>query len=204
VAGILVLGCIAIATLISAFIIRIIARVGGAFEIFHAFWTKGSEAINRLTATTLNASPPVHRHGSSGFTTSRSRPPHDRSAVPPEAETMNQTVPSRFTPTEQGFFEPALLRASSNSLNVLASNIRTKMAVVRLLRRKWAEKDKKGLKWAIEGSWWFRTIWPGMAAFCSIPTANPGAEKACREWGDWRRERSCRQTLSVRRETGRW
>jgi uncharacterized membrane protein HdeD (DUF308 family) len=41
IAGILVLGDIAIATLISAFVIGFIAVVVGAFEIIHAFWTKG-------------------------------------------------------------------------------------------------------------------------------------------------------------------
>jgi uncharacterized membrane protein HdeD (DUF308 family) len=41
IAGILVLGDVAIATLISAFVIGIIAIIGGAFEIIHAFWTKG-------------------------------------------------------------------------------------------------------------------------------------------------------------------
>ena len=40
-AGILVLGDIAVATLISAVIIGVIAIVGGAFGIIHAFWTKG-------------------------------------------------------------------------------------------------------------------------------------------------------------------
>jgi uncharacterized membrane protein HdeD (DUF308 family) len=40
-AGILVLADVTVATWISAFIIGIIAIVGGAFEILHAFWTKG-------------------------------------------------------------------------------------------------------------------------------------------------------------------
>jgi uncharacterized membrane protein HdeD (DUF308 family) len=40
-AGILVLGDVAIATLISAMFIAIVAIVAGAFEIAHAFWTKG-------------------------------------------------------------------------------------------------------------------------------------------------------------------
>jgi hypothetical protein len=33
------------------------------------------------------------------------------------------------------------------SLNLRASNIRTKMDVVRLRRRKWAERDGNGGKW---------------------------------------------------------
>lgn len=40
-AGIFVLGDIAIATLISAVFIGIVAIIAGAFEIIHAFWTKG-------------------------------------------------------------------------------------------------------------------------------------------------------------------
>jgi uncharacterized membrane protein HdeD (DUF308 family) len=41
VAGIVVLGDIAIATLISTLFIGAVALVVGAFEIIHAFWTKG-------------------------------------------------------------------------------------------------------------------------------------------------------------------
>lgn len=40
-AGILVLGDVMIATLLSAIFIGAMAIVAGAFEIFHAFWTKG-------------------------------------------------------------------------------------------------------------------------------------------------------------------
>lgn len=39
--GFLVLGDIAVATLISAVFIGIVAILGGIFEIVHAFWTKG-------------------------------------------------------------------------------------------------------------------------------------------------------------------
>ena len=41
VAGLLVLGDIAVATLISTIFIGLMAIVAGAFEIIHAFWTKG-------------------------------------------------------------------------------------------------------------------------------------------------------------------
>jgi len=41
VVGIVVLGDVAVATLISAMVIGILAIIGGAFEIIHAFWTKG-------------------------------------------------------------------------------------------------------------------------------------------------------------------
>jgi uncharacterized membrane protein HdeD (DUF308 family) len=40
-AGVFVLGDVAMATLISAIFIGAMAIVGGAFEIVHAFWTKG-------------------------------------------------------------------------------------------------------------------------------------------------------------------
>jgi len=41
VVGIVVLGDVAVTTLISAMVIGIMAIVGGLFEIIHAFWTKG-------------------------------------------------------------------------------------------------------------------------------------------------------------------
>ena len=40
-AGILVLGDVVVATLISAMFIGVVAIIAGAFEIVHAFWTKG-------------------------------------------------------------------------------------------------------------------------------------------------------------------
>jgi uncharacterized membrane protein HdeD (DUF308 family) len=40
-AGVVVLGDITFATRISAFVIGLLAIVGGAFEIVHVFWTKG-------------------------------------------------------------------------------------------------------------------------------------------------------------------
>jgi uncharacterized membrane protein HdeD (DUF308 family) len=40
-AGILVLGDVALATLISTVVIAVLAIVAGTFEIAHAFWTKG-------------------------------------------------------------------------------------------------------------------------------------------------------------------
>ncbi|MBL8581055.1 MAG: HdeD family acid-resistance protein [Rhizobiaceae bacterium] len=39
--GVIVLGDVVFATIISAFVIGVCAIVGGAFEIVHAFWTKG-------------------------------------------------------------------------------------------------------------------------------------------------------------------
>lgn len=40
-AGILILGDVVLATVISAILIGVVALVAGAFEIIHAFWTKG-------------------------------------------------------------------------------------------------------------------------------------------------------------------
>jgi uncharacterized membrane protein HdeD (DUF308 family) len=41
VAGVIVLGDVVVATIISAFVIGLVAIIGGLFEIIHAFWTKG-------------------------------------------------------------------------------------------------------------------------------------------------------------------
>jgi hypothetical protein len=127
------------------------------------------------------------REGRLGSTTSRSKPPHDRPAVRPEADTMNQTVRSRCTPPEWDSFKPNPLRASSNSLNYRASNIRTKMAVVRLFRRKGAERDEKRPEVGISRGPGGSDNLPGMAAFCGIPTAVPngriGGAKATRTVG---------------------
>ena len=71
------------------------------------------------------------------------RPILGRPALRSEADTLNRTVRSLFTPPERRFFKPEPLRAPSNPLNYRAFNIRTKMAVVRLRRRKWAERDEK-------------------------------------------------------------
>jgi hypothetical protein len=124
-----------------------------------------------VRATPLRTSP---AGGSFGSTTSRSKPPYDRSALRPEADTLNQTVRSRCTPPERDSFKPDPLRASSNSLNYRASNIRTKMAVVRLFRRKGAERDEKrpevGLSRGPGGS----DNLPGMAAFCGFPLIRSG------------------------------
>ena len=110
-------------------------------------------------------------------TTSRSKPPYDRSALRPEADTLNQTVRSRFTPPERHSFKLAPPRADSNSLNYRDSNIRTKMAVVRLPRRKWAERDEKRPEVGLSGDPGGSDNLPGMAASCGIPTAKQGRKK---------------------------
>jgi hypothetical protein len=112
-----------------------------------------------------------------GVTTSRSKPPHDRSAVRPEADTLNQTVRSRFTPPERDPFKPAPLRGSCNSLNYRAFNIRTKMAVVRLPRRKWAERDEKRPDTGPQASPHGSDNLPGVAAVCGFPTADQERKK---------------------------
>jgi hypothetical protein len=52
---------------------------------------------------------PVH---TLGVTTSRSKPFCERSALRPEADTLNRMVRSQFTPPERESFEPARLRAN--------------------------------------------------------------------------------------------
>lgn len=61
----------------------------------------------------------------------------------PAADTLNRPVRSLFTPPERSLFKPAPLWEHSNSLNYGAFDIRTKMAAVRLPRRKWSERDEK-------------------------------------------------------------
>jgi len=41
IAGIIILGDVVLATIISAILIGVVAIIAGAFEIVHAFWTKG-------------------------------------------------------------------------------------------------------------------------------------------------------------------
>ena len=120
---------------------------------------------------------PAMRFYTARVTTSRSKPPYDRSALRPEADTLNRTVRSLFTPPERSFLKPSPLRASFNPLNYRDSNIRTKMAVVRLRRRKWGERDGKwpevGLAAAARGS----DNWPGMPQFCGVPAADRERKK---------------------------
>jgi hypothetical protein len=84
---------------------------------------------------------------------------------------------SLFTPPERGSFKPRPYRAPCNPLVCQTFSNRTKMAVVRLLRRKRAERDEKppevGLSRRLGGS----DNFPGMAAFCGIPTADQEREK---------------------------
>src|SRR5919106_1838912 len=99
------------------------------------------------------------------------------SALRPVADTLNRIVRSLLTPPERRFFKPAPLLVSCNPLNYLDFNIRTKMAVVRLRRRKWAERDKKrpemGLAAAARGS----DKWPEKPTFCGFPTAHQERKK---------------------------
>jgi hypothetical protein len=56
---------------------------------------------------------------------------------------LNRLVRSRFTPPERSFCKPDTPRVPCNPLNYRAFDIRTKLAVVRLLQRKWAERGGK-------------------------------------------------------------
>jgi hypothetical protein len=58
-------------------------------------------------------------------------------------DTTSRTVRPLFISPERRFFEPAPVLVSCNLLNHLDFNIRTKMAVVRLRRRKWAGESQK-------------------------------------------------------------
>jgi hypothetical protein len=102
---------------------------------------------------------------------------HDRSAVRPEADTMNQTVRSLFTSPERRFSKPGPLRAASNPLNHRPFDIRTKLGVVRLLRRKWGERVGKwpevDLAAAARGS----DKWPEKPTLCGFPTADQEPKK---------------------------
>jgi hypothetical protein len=89
----------------------------------------------------------------------------------------NRTVRSRFTPPERRSFKPDPLWAPSNPLNYRAFNIRTKMAVVRFLRRKWAERDEKRPETGLEPVLMVRTILPGTLAVCGFPTADQERKK---------------------------
>jgi hypothetical protein len=93
-------------------------------------------------------------------------PRQDRSAARRAADTLNRTVRSLLTPPEREFFKAALLCVPSNTLSCLDFDIRTKMAVVRLLRRKWAERDKKRPEMALRPVPMVRIIcreWPQSA-----------------------------------------
>jgi hypothetical protein len=94
-----------------------------------------------------------------------------------KADIPNRTVRSRFTPPERSCSKPAPLRVSSNPLNYRAFDIRTKMAVVRLLRRKWAERGEKRPEVALSRAPGSSGNFSGMAAFCGIPTARQGRKK---------------------------
>jgi hypothetical protein len=69
-------------------------------------------------------------------------------------------------------FRTRPLRSPFNPLNYRAFKIRTKMVVVRLLRRKWAERDEKRPDGGPQAGPHGSNNWPGMAAFCRVPSAD--------------------------------
>jgi hypothetical protein len=113
-------------------------------------------------------------------------PSQVRSAA--EADTLNRMVRSRFTLPGRKSFKPDLLRAPSNSLNYRASNIRTKTAVVRLHRRKSAERDEKRPELDPQAGRHGSDNLPGMAAVCGFPTADQERKKKCPDMVSWRTE----------------
>jgi hypothetical protein len=134
----------------------------------------------------------------------QSKSPNGKSALQPEADTLYRTVRSRFTPPERRFFKLDPLRAPSNPLNYRVFNIRTKMAVVRLRRRKCGERARKrpemGLANAVRGS----DKWPKMPAFCGIPAVDRAPKKnvptGCLGGG----RGPVNKTSPCAGETGRW
>jgi hypothetical protein len=72
-------------------------------------------------------------------------------------------------------------------LNYLDLNIRTKIAVVQLRRRKWAERDRKRPKMALRPGAVVRTIRQN-GGILRASGPDEGGEKECPDWGDWRRE----------------
>ena len=93
-------------------------------------------------------------------------PPRPRD---PDETCPNGSVRSRLTSPERSFFKPGPLRTTSNPLSYRAFNIRTKTAVVRLLRRKGPERGEKrpemGFRAGARGS----EKWPERPAFCGVP-----------------------------------
>ena len=77
-----------------------------------------------------------------------------RAAEPPldpvPMVTTTRTVSFRFqlASPERGSFKPTPPLALSNPLRLRGSDIRTKLAVVRLRQRNSAERDENGPKWA--------------------------------------------------------
>ena len=107
-------------------------------------------------------------------------------------------VRSRFTPPERRFFEPALLRASSNSLNYRASkhpyqNGRGSVASEKVGR----ERRKSARNGPSSQSSWFGQFARNDRS-CGISTADQEREKECPDWTFWRRDSSLApNTLSL-------
>jgi hypothetical protein len=123
---------------------------------------------------------PAERNVRNGVTTSLSTPAPGRSARRPEADTLHRRVRSRFTSPERDSFKPAPLRASSNSLNYRASNIRTKIAVVRLRQRKGPKRGRKWPKTGFEGRPRGSDKRPEKPTFCGFPTADQERKRMSR------------------------
>ena len=81
----------------------------------------------------------------------------------------NQRVRPRFTPPERGSSKPTRPRASRNLLTLLASHVRTKMAVVRLRRRKWLVRARKRPEMGLPAGAGGSEVRPQTPAFCGVP-----------------------------------
>jgi hypothetical protein len=86
----------------------------------------------------------------------------------PKART-EPPIRSQLTPPERRSFEPTPLRAPPKTLIHPTSDIRTKMAVVRLRQRKGAERGGKRPEMDLSACLGGSDTWPGRPVFCGIP-----------------------------------
>jgi hypothetical protein len=89
----------------------------------------------------------------------------------------NRVVRSLLTPPERSSFKPTPPWAPSNPLRWRDSDIRTKMAVVRLRQRRCVGREGKRPKVGLLAGPGGSDNWPGMAAFCGVPAADQERKK---------------------------
>ena len=116
-------------------------------------------------------------------------------------EFHNQTRTEGFAPgslrPSGRKFETRAGPALCNTLNFLTSHNQAKMAVVQLRRRKWPEKGRKRPEVGLSRGTWEFGQFARSGRILRASDRYSGLEKECPDWASWRRERSCRQTLSV-------
>jgi hypothetical protein len=90
---------------------------------------------------------------------------------------QKRIVRSLFSPPERSSFKPTPPWAPSNPLRWSDSDIRTKMAVVRLHQRRCAGREGKRPKGGLLAGPGGSDNWAGMAAFCGVPAADQERKK---------------------------